>query len=317
MMMKVDVLLATYNGSKFVKEQIISVLANFDKLRGVNCRLLISDDGSSDDTISIVEELVSKDSRIMLIDINKKGGVKQNFSYLINHCDADYVFFCDQDDLWLPNKMQVFLDRFFLVEENYIGPVLVHSDLCVADKDLSPVNVSMFKYQKINKSPTFSELIVSNSITGCVMACNRTLIEAVKKSNIAYSIMHDWYAGIYASGFGHISYIDKSLILYRQHGGNQVGAKSFSVKDIFNFVGVKDKVTTARLSVRKTQEQAKLFFNEFGDALEPIKKKDLQDYIDSFDSNFRCRLKLFFLRKFRKTGYLRNCVFFFIYILKI
>ncbi|BBQ88598.1 TPA: glycosyltransferase family 2 protein [Klebsiella quasipneumoniae subsp. quasipneumoniae] len=316
-MIKIDVLLATYNGSKFVKEQITSVLANFDKLPGVNCRLLISDDGSSDDTIAIINELELVDSRIILIDKTKKGGVRQNFNYLINNCDADYVFFCDQDDLWLPNKMSIFLDRFLLVEKDYSGPVLVHSDLCVADKNLSPMNISMFEYQKINKMPSFTELIISNSITGCVMACNRTLICEIKKSHISNSIMHDWYVGIYAAAYGRISFIDSSLILYRQHGGNQVGAKSFSTKDIFNFVGIKDKLADARLSVQKTHEQAKLFYNDFGNDLEPNKRKDLHDYIDSFDTNFLCRLKLFSQRGFRKTGRLRNFIFFLVYILKI
>ncbi|PLN98221.1 glycosyltransferase, partial [Klebsiella michiganensis] len=131
-MIKIDVLLATYNGSKFVKEQIASVLTNFDKLSGVNCRLLVSDDGSSDNTVTIINELERDDSRITLVDKAKKGGVRQNFNYLINNCDADYIFFCDQDDLWLPNKMSIFLDRFLLIEKDYTGPVLVHSDLCVA-----------------------------------------------------------------------------------------------------------------------------------------------------------------------------------------
>lgn len=315
-MMKIDVLLATYNGSKFVKEQITSVLTNFDKLSGFDCRLLISDDGSTDDTITIINELEQVDSRIILIDNEKKGGVRQNFNYLINNCDADYAFFCDQDDLWLPNKMSIFLDRFFLVEKDYSGPVLVHSDLCVADKNLSPVNISMFEYQKINKMPSFTELIVSNSVTGCVMACNRTLISEIKRSCISNSIMHDWYIGIYAAAYGRISFIDNSLILYRQHGGNQVGAKSFSTKDILNIIGLKDKLSTARISVKKTHEQAKLFFNDFGKDLEPIKRKDLQDYIDSFDKNLLCRAKLFFQRGFRKTGRLRNFIFFLVYILK-
>ncbi|HED2737217.1 glycosyltransferase family 2 protein [Klebsiella michiganensis] len=315
-MIKIDVLLATYNGSKFVKEQIASVLTNFDKLSGVNCRLLVSDDGSSDNTVTIINELERDDSRITLVDKAKKGGVRQNFNYLINNCDADYIFFCDQDDLWLPNKMSIFLDRFLLIEKDYTGPVLVHSDLCVADKNLSPVNISMFDYQKINKRPSFTELIVSNSVTGCVMACNRSLLNDIKNSQISNSIMHDWYVGIYAAAFGRISFIDNSLILYRQHGGNQVGAKSFSTKDIFNIVGVKDKLSAARLSVQKTHEQAILFFDEFGEKLESDKRKDLQDFIASFHTDFLCRLKLFLRRGFRKTGRLRNCIFFLVYVLK-
>ncbi|WP_373386360.1 glycosyltransferase family 2 protein [Raoultella ornithinolytica] len=317
MMKKIEVLLATYNGEKFVREQIYSVLNNFDKISGYECKILVSDDKSTDKTVQIIKSLQEQEPRILFLDGEKKGGVRSNFYYLLEHADADYVFFCDQDDLWLPDKISVFLERFKSEEVSYNGPILVHSDLCVADANLSPINVSMFDYQKINKNPSFVELIVSNSVTGCVMACNRELIEGVKKSQIQNSIMHDWYIGLYASAFGRIFFIEKSFILYRQHGGNQVGAKSFLIKDIFNLKGLRGKVKNASDSVIKTKKQAELFFSDFNEKLDKANKDILNSYISSFEEGqFFKRLKLFLFKDVNKKGLLRNIVFFFIYVFK-
>lgn len=316
-MKKIEVLLATYNGEKFVREQIYSVLNNFDKISGYECKILVSDDKSTDKTVQIIKSLQEQEPRILFLDGEKKGGVRSNFYYLLEHADADYVFFCDQDDLWLPDKISVFLERFKSEEVSYNGPILVHSDLCVADANLSPINVSMFDYQKINKNPSFVELIVSNSVTGCVMACNRELIEGVKKSQIQNSIMHDWYIGLYASAFGRIFFIEKSFILYRQHGGNQVGAKSFLIKDIFNLKGLRGKVKNASDSVIKTKKQAELFFSDFNEKLDKANKDILNSYISSFEEGqFFKRLKLFLFKDVNKKGLLRNIVFFFIYVFK-
>lgn len=316
-MKKIEVLLATYNGEKFVREQIYSVLNNFDKISGYECKILVSDDKSTDKTVQIIKSLQEQEPRILFLDGEKKGGVRSNFYYLLEHADADYVFFCDQDDLWLPDKISVFLERFKSEEVSYNGPILVHSDLCVADANLSPINVSMFDYQKINKNPSFVELIVSNSVTGCVMACNRELIEGVKKSQIQNSIMHDWYIGLYASAFGRILFIEKSFILYRQHGGNQVGAKSFLIKDIFNLKGLRGKVKNASDSVIKTKKQAELFFSDFNEKLDKENKDILNSYISSFEEGqFFKRLKLFLFKDVNKKGLLRNIVFFFIYVFK-
>ncbi len=76
---------------------------------------------------------------------------------------------------WLPNKMRLFMDRFIDMEQQQQGPILLHSDLCVADKNLSPMHVSMFDFQNLSRDPDLARLMVNNSVTGCVMACNNDL----------------------------------------------------------------------------------------------------------------------------------------------
>lgn len=314
-MKKIEVILASYNGSMYIKEQIVSILMNFDLLDNYECKLLISDDASTDSTIDIVKNMQDKDSRIMLLDANRKGGVKKNFNTLIRNTSADYVFFSDQDDLWLPGKLSIFMEKFKKIENEFNGPVLIHSDLSVADKDLSPISVSMFDYQNLNKNPDLTQIMVSNSITGCVMACNKNLMDIVKKSNIDDSIMHDWYIGFCAAAFGVICFIDKPLILYRQHGNNQVGAKAFNIINLFNAGDIKDKVNKTRNSIYLTKLQTILFLNDFSDVLDYEKKDLLIKYVESFDKGVLARGRLFFFKKVRKTGFIRNVFYFLFYVL--
>jgi len=314
-MRKINVILAAYNGEKYITEQIQSILLNFTHLPEYDCHLLVSDDNSSDNTSAIVQRFNQQDPRIELLDNSKKGGPRENFNYLITHTDADYTFFSDQDDLWLPNKMRLFMDRFVELEQQKSGPILVHSDLCVADKNLSPVHPSMFTYQNLNRNPNFAALIVSNSVTGCVMALNRELLIDVQNSRIGESIMHDWYIALLASATGRLNFIDHSLILYRQHGNNQVGAKSASLRDMLFGGSIKKKMALTRESVLKTRAQAQLFLEDHGQRLKPEDKALLQDYVESFEKGSFSRFKLFNNRGIRKSGMLRSVFFFIFYVL--
>lgn len=316
-MKKIDVLMATYNGEKYVEEQINSVLLNFSKCENYDCNLLISDDASADSTQDIIKKYSRLDNRIKVLDCNKKGGVRENFNYLINNTNADYVFFCDQDDFWLPEKINIFMHDFLKMEGKYgeSEPILIHSDLCVASVDLSPLDPSMFQYQNISRSPSLRQLVVSNSVTGCVMACNKSLILLALKGRINESIMHDWYLAILASAFGKISFVNKSLILYRQHGQNQVGAKSFSLIEIFKQYKFAQVLNKAALSVSKTKEQAEHFFSDYEKELAPHQRIIFESYINSF--NLSCFNRLIcFLRGFRKKGIVRNIVFLYTYVMK-
>ena len=315
-MKKIDVLLATYNGEKYIAEQIESILINFYKVPEYDCRILISDDCSTDKTVEIILELSKSDNRITLIDANKKGGVKENFSYLMKSSNADYMFFCDQDDFWLPSKIELFIHKFISLENEYSGPLLIHSDLCVTNGMLSPKSESMFKYQNLNSNPTFNELIVSNSVTGCVMACNKALLEIANESSISESIMHDWYLGLIAKHFGRIIFIDNSLILYRQHGGNQVGAKSFKLSEVLKISKMKYNYLKAKESIINTQDQTRLFLKDFSKKIDADRLKSLIQFSESEDTSTLNRLSLFFYHGFKKKGFIRNVIFFYLFVIK-
>ncbi|CAM3712991.1 glycosyltransferase family 2 protein [Rahnella victoriana] len=308
-MKNIDVLLATYCGEKFVKEQIVSVLKNFERVPQYNARIIISDDGSTDNTINIINESFWRDKRVIIANDKRLGGVKHNFNFLINNTDADYVFFCDQDDVWLPEKISTFMAAFS-AESNDKIPLLVHSDLCVTDGELNPIHPSMFEYQKINKTPSFENIVVSNSITGCVAAINKPLLSLIQHSRVSESIMHDWYAGLIAAAFGRIVFIPQSLILYRQHGSNQVGAQKFTLRKIFD----PSFYMKTFHSIKLTRLQAIVFLDDFSQTLDTHKHKALESYISSFDKGFLLRLRMCFFRGFTKYGASRTCAFIFFYV---
>lgn len=311
-MKKIQVLLATYNGESFLKEQIDSVLSNFDKFASFDCCLLISDDASTDETVSIICDCQLKDERVIFLDGNRKGGVKENFNYLIQSADADYIFFCDQDDVWLDNKIDLFIKKF----ESYGDrPLLIHSDLHVVDQQLKTMSQSMFDTQKIFKNPTLGQLLVSNSVTGCVMAINKALLSKVKNKNFSVVVMHDWYIALVAKCFGEIIFLDSSTILYRQHGGNQVGSIERSFRDYFSFTKIVRFVKKSKKSIEDSKEQAMHFIGEFGTELNNEDRKFIVQYVGSFSRwGGISRAKLFFTAKVAKKGGVRNLIFFFLYV---
>lgn len=309
----IDVVLATYNGERFLKDQIDSIILNFERLVNYKCRLLISDDGSTDNTLKLIDLLYSNDERIFIVNKERTGGVKSNFLTLLDYVEGDYLFFSDQDDFWLPNKISLFMEVF---EENnkYDKPLLVHSDLTVTDVYLSPKHVSMFSYQNLNKNASLENCLVTNNVTGCVMACNKQLVDRLRNSKLDQSIMHDWYASLIAHIYGKVIFIDKSLILYRQHGGNQVGAKKISIRSAFNH-GIKGSYSNVLKSIQMTKNQSKLLYDDLtasgfiGKEIDVIEK-----YNKSFDANFIFRFFCFFKSGFKKYGLKRNLIFFFVYV---
>ncbi|MCS2171729.1 glycosyltransferase family 2 protein [Scandinavium sp. TWS1a] len=312
---KVSILLATYNGSKYVHQQIDSIALGIRSLTNeYDFNVFISDDASSDNTVEIIKGLSEKHKFLNLIDSERKGGVKNNFLFLVNNIpdDSDYMFFCDQDDFWLPNKLKLFLDEF--IERDSNVPLLLHSDLTVVDECLFPNYLSMFDSQKLNKNATFNELITQNNVTGCVMAINKSAFKLIKDVDFTYSIMHDWYIALYVSFYGEIYFIDKPTILYRQHSNNQVGAKQLNISSLLqSFRNFPLLFESARDSVNKTKAQAKLFYTH-NSGENSHRLKELKSFIDSFEQSWIKRLRCFFVYGFRKHSIIRNFVFFFVYV---
>ena len=226
--MQVDILLATYNGEKFIRQQLDSLLEQTYQ----GWRLLAHDDGSTDNTVSILKEYSDKypDQIFVIEDGIKCGGAKNNFSHLMTFSCAPYVMFCDQDDVWLKNKIELTFRQMEKLEAIYPGkPILIHTDLIVVDEELREISDSMFSYQRLSKNTEdLDELLVQNNITGCTMMINKSALSISIPIPDA-AIMHDWWIGcnvLHSSGI--ICFIPDSLIKYRQHGGNAVGSKEIN-----------------------------------------------------------------------------------------
>lgn len=219
-MKKVDILLATYNGEKYIREQIDSILNQTHK----EFRLLISDDGSTDKTRAILEEYKNKDSRIEVFFQEKNLGVVKNFEFLLGKVEAKFYMFSDQDDIWKNEKIEKSLSK---IEEGYD---LVYSDLEVVDENLNVTYESYWKlkgiYNKIKKYNNFEALYLNNFITGCTIISKKELINSfMPLPNTSKFVLHDYWVSLIISQEGKISYIEEPLIKYRQHKNNKVGSK--------------------------------------------------------------------------------------------
>jgi glycosyltransferase involved in cell wall biosynthesis len=212
----VQILLATYNGERFLREQLDSL---FNQTFS-HFTVLIRDDGSTDNSLRIIETYQQKyPSKIIVLKDNKKNvGAAQNFGILLEHSTADYIFFCDQDDIWLPEKIEVSLKRMKLTEAgNIIKPCLIFSDMKAIDEAGNITADSVWKQLHLNPEYfTLNRLLVQNIPHGCTMLMNkamRILASPIPKD----AILHDHWIALLAVTCGNFNFIQEPTLLLRDH----------------------------------------------------------------------------------------------------
>ena len=192
---KIAILMATYNSSQFIREQLDSLYSQ----SYMDWELYIHDDGSNDNTLDIIEQYSQRYKNIRVIGKEVKAlGPKNNFMFLLNNADADYYLFCDHDDVWFPNKIELTIQQ---IKKNEIAdrsnPVLFHSDLHIVDTELKTISNSMWHYAKIRPDLLKKKnyVMVSCFITGCTLGINKATKELVKDMPDK-AIMHDCGLGL-------------------------------------------------------------------------------------------------------------------------
>lgn len=222
---QIDILLATYNGEKYLREQIDSILNQTHK----NIRLIVSDDCSKDGTGKILEEYKNKDERIKVYYQEKNLGVVKNIEFLLGKVEAPYYMLADQDDVWLPEKAEKSLES---LKSNNAD--LVFGDLEVVDENLNTLYKSFNDYmllsRKIDKYiDDYKVNYLYNCVTGCTVLAKRATIEKTLPlpTNSKY-LIHDHWIGLMVSLNSKLAYMPEKYIKYRQHGNNQVGTEKIS-----------------------------------------------------------------------------------------
>lgn len=204
---RISVAMATYNGEKYIKEQIDSILVNLKE----NDELVISDDGSTDNTIEIINSY--KDERIKLIQ-GPRDGVKKNFDNAIKECSGKYIFLSDQDDIWEKDKVENVLKAF---KDNENCLCVVH-DSRVFDSENNEIIIDSF-YKFRNSKAGIIKNIIKNSYIGCCMAFDSSIKKDILP--IPNDIdMHDQWIGILSEIKGKSVFINDKLIKYRRHSDN-------------------------------------------------------------------------------------------------
>ena len=276
---KIAILLSTYNGSKYLIEQLDSILDQ----SYLNYVIVARDDGSCDDSLKILDEYSKKfiDKFHLLDQDNLNRGASGSFSYLIEYVlenlellglTSAYMMFCDQDDIWCADKIVTQVAAMLKVEKHQTDtkpmPVLIHSNLRVVSEEKSLIAESFVHYQGLEiERNRFTNLVISNVVTGCTAFINEALArKAVPVSKEA--IMHDWWLALVAAAFGKIIFLAKPLVRYRQHDSNTIGAKEF-VKPVPNSRSFWGKVFGRKPNehLYEVARQAKEFQRRFGSEL--------------------------------------------------
>jgi len=220
----ISILLASYNGERFIAEQIRSLLSQAVQ----DFKLYINDDKSTDSTWEIISNLAVENPEKVVISQNEmnSGGAKQNFLKMMVDIKDDYVMLCDQDDVWLSDKIEKTLAKMVEMEREHGAetPLLVHTDLCLVDENLKTVSPSYRLAMNADFSKTSLRNMVSQTtVAGCAIMYNRALAD--KMTSVPdFTVMHDWWLLLTASAFGRVGFIEDQTILYRQHSSNEVGA---------------------------------------------------------------------------------------------
>lgn len=301
--MKVNILMATYNGEKFLAQQIESIQKQTFK----EWNLLIRDDGSSDKTCDIIRNFTAKDSRIRFINENEHHnlGVIKSFFTLVNYEVADFYFFSDQDDVWLPEKLSVSLEAAKHKASDV--PLLVYTDLKVVNQELNILQDSMIRAQSYHANTTLLPELTENTVTGGTMMINHALAEKWFTPNDI--LMHDWFLALLAASLGEIIYLDLPTQLYRQHDNNVLGARTMDKRFKILREGPKSIFTRYWKLIHDSQKQASLIVDKYGDIMTANDLELIKCFIKIDKQPFMTRLRWLWKYGYSKNQFKHQVVF--------
>jgi glycosyltransferase involved in cell wall biosynthesis len=262
---RVTVILSTYNGEKYLAEQLDSILSQDD----VDVTLLIRDDGSRDSTLSILRDFASRHENVQWIAGDNRG-VAGSFLTALKQADSssDYFGFSDQDDVWEPRKLANAVEALRAEGDSDL-PLLYCSKLEIVDESLRHIGFTKRLFRDIS----FKNALFQNIVYGCTGVMNRSARDLVISTDSVRDIlMHDWWCYLAVSAFGRVIFDDRSAIKYRQHGNNQVGACT----SILGRIMMRYKRTFRGLNGRFPSEQNSLFLALYGQRLSGDKRRFME-----------------------------------------
>ena len=261
---KIDILMATYNGEKYLAEQLDSIINQTYH----NWNLLIRDDNSTDRTLEIIQDYQKKDNRIKLLKDNEGNlGIVKNFEELLKNSESEFIMFSDQDDIWIENKLDVYLKT---AEKIKIKGFLLHSDAILFDKNKSNILKDTFTSKKaINKG--LENVFFNYFVQGATILISKE----IKNFILPFPkevYLHDRYIHLISELFFERIFVNKALIYYRQHGDNQIGAKN-TIRELL----------LKRYFDERDRQLIKIIYNKYGSLLTEDKKKLIEEYFKITD----------------------------------
>ncbi len=330
-MNRVNIIMATYNGEKYIREQIESILKGNYKC----WKLWIFDDGSTDDTNCIIKEYICRyQDKIMYQKNTENKGVTLNFLQGVQYAAEynkrlleeeeeqaedddddsepimDYYMFCDQDDVWMTDKIDKTMLQMKKTEKKYGKncPVAVFTDALVVDNNLNILSRSFHKSSRLDtRKVDLPHIMMENKLIGCTVMFNEPLqkLMYMQPVNARY---HDWWVALIAAAFGYICYLPNVTIFYRQHGSNMVGNQNF-------LSYMKERISSLQEQkevIYKNTLQAEEFYHMYHSHMTEKQKMQVYYMANMFNQNGIKRRQLVLKFGFLKTGFLRNLGLFFV-----
>lgn len=302
-MSTVTVVMSTYNGEKYVAEQIDSILASTYQ----DFEIMISDDGSKDATLSIIKEYEAKMPDKIHVNQNERNlGYILNFLQGICKTSSDYIMFCDQDDVWKPNKIEITLNKLKQIEAKSGKdlPISVFTDAIVVNQKLDVIQNSFFQAGHLNPYNTdLSHMLMENKLIGCTVMMNAATRKILQEHSLpTHARLHDWWIAIVTAALGKATFLNEGTILYRQHGNNIVGNTGF-------LAYIKNRITSLKKqkdAILALQYQAEEFLTLYGDMLNSENKVIMKQFANLHNMNFIKRRIVILQNGFLKTGLIRN-----------
>ncbi|HGM4722859.1 glycosyltransferase family 2 protein [uncultured Serratia sp.] len=300
-----EVVVCTYNGERYIVEQLASIVSQTICPR----RIIVSDDGSTDNTLKLVADFAATTS--VQFDVQQRvagpKGPAHNFLHALSLTTATNVFLSDQDDVWATDKIEHYQRAVSQIGDDS-QPLLIFSDAELVDSELRFLNASFLQNERLNpvQQLVFPRLIFQNCIQGATVMVNRALLKLLRPSQ--HMLMHDWWLGLLAITFGRLVFLPERLIKYRQHANNVVGSSGYGLKRILaKFMRLPSVAHQNRLVI----EQAVSFYEIYGGGL----KKEDKKFLERMLRSRRFMLWQLFLLKFAvaRTTITRTVSLYFLY----
>lgn len=295
---QVHIVLAAYNGEKYLQEQMDSLLAQtYD-----NLVIEVCDDGSTDGTVDLVREYMARDKRVHLHQNPHNLGYVKNFLEGMKRSSAPYIMLCDQDDIWHRDKVEVTLASMQQAEKTVEGPVLVFTDAMNFDS-ASGADTGLFhetSHLNVKKVDT-AHLFMENKCIGCTMMLNQKILAYLNELPEEIRV-HDWWLALICSHFGAIVYLPEATLRYRQHEGNMIGGGSYSGYLRKRLVQAGEQ----RQALRRTYRQGAAFCRVFEKRLDPEKFTQARRFAGMEQAGWLVRRYRMIRFGFTKSGWIRN-----------
>lgn len=300
---RVTIIMATYNGEKYLEEQIESILSSTYR----EFKLYIVDDGSKDSTMELLNRYKMRYPDIIHISRNETNmGVTLNFLNAINKTTSEYIMLCDQDDVWKKDKITRTLKRMKQMEVQFGKemPVAVFTDAYVADSSLNIIHESFFRSGRLNPGLTdLSHMLMENKLIGCTVMINGAVRKILQSKPLPkHARFHDGWLGLIAASFGKISFIPEPTLFYRQHEANVVGNRGFyayMLDRISNLKRQKEALTALQTQAREFADLYRDYFDG--------RKLDLIVRFSNLSKESFIKRRLLILRYgYLKSGIIRN-----------